>query len=62
MTQTKTAEVQKYITSLAYPCSRDELAAHARRNGAHADVVRAIQELPYDYFTTPYDVRDAMKQ
>lgn len=62
MTQTQTAEIQKYVTSLAYPCSKEELAVHARQSGARPDVVRAIQELPYDYFTTPYAVHDAMKQ
>lgn len=62
MTQTQTAEVQKYITSLAYPCSRDELAAHARQHGASGNVVKAILSLPYDYFTTPYAVQDAMRE
>lgn len=61
MPQTKTTEVQKYITSLAYPCSRDELADHARRNGAKKDVIQTILELPYDYFSSPYAVWDAMK-
>ncbi len=60
MTQTQTAEAQKYIMSLAYPCTRDELANHMRAQGADAQVVRAIRQLPYDYFTSPYAVRDAI--
>ncbi|MCA9332082.1 DUF2795 domain-containing protein [Candidatus Saccharibacteria bacterium] len=60
MTQTKSAEVQKYITSLAYPCSKEELAQHAERNGAQPSIICAILSLPYDYFTTPYDVHNAM--
>lgn len=62
MTYTQTREIQKYIMSLAYPCSRDELAAHARISGANEDVVQAIQGLPYDYFTSPYDVHDALDE
>lgn len=60
MAQTETREIHKYISSLAYPCSRDELADHARINGANENVVQAIHGLPYDYFTSPYDVRDAI--
>lgn len=60
MTQTQTAEVQKYIMSLAYPCSRDELAAHMRAHGANEEIVRAIRSLPYDYFTSPYAIQEAM--
>ena len=62
MAQTGTREISKYISSLAYPCSREELAAHARINGANEEVVQAIQGLPYDYFTSPYDVREAMSE
>lgn len=62
MAQTAVREVQKYISSLAYPCSREELAAHARMSGANEDVVQLIQGLPYDYFTSPFDVRDAIEE
>lgn len=60
MTQQQNADIQKYITSLAYPCSREDLVAHARISGANEDVVQTIQGLPYDFFTSPYDVREAM--
>lgn len=60
MTQNKIAEVQKYITSLPYPCTKAELVSHARNSGATKSTISAISSLPYDYFTTPYDVRDAM--
>lgn len=62
MSQTQTREIQKYISSLAYPCSREELAAHARMSGANDDVVQAIHGLPYNYFTSPYEVRDAINE
>lgn len=61
-TETNAREINKYLSSLAYPCSREELAAHARQNGADENVVRAIRELPYDYFTSPYEVREAMDE
>lgn len=62
MSQTQTREVQKYIATLAYPCSREDLATHARMNGANDDIVQIIQGLPYDFFASPYDVRDAINE
>ncbi len=63
MLQTKTteAQIQKYISSVAYPCSRDELIENARRRGASKSVIQAIRSLPYDYFMTPREVWDAIK-
>ena len=62
MSLTQTKQIQKYIGTLPYPCSREDLAAHAKVNGANDDVVQAINGLPYDYFASPYEVRDAIDE
>jgi len=61
MTQSQIAEVQKFITSLAYPCTRDEILAQVRRKGVCDEILDAIKDLPDTSFKTPYDVNDALK-
>ncbi|PRX45949.1 uncharacterized protein DUF2795 [Prauserella shujinwangii] len=38
--------MQKYLSGVHYPCSRDELVEHARDQGADGDVLEHLRSLP----------------
>jgi len=61
MTQSQIAEVQKFITSLAYPCTRDEILAQVKRKGVCDEILDAVKELPDTSFMTPHAVNNALK-
>jgi hypothetical protein len=39
-------EVQKYLSGVDYPVTKENLLAKARDNGAGADVLTALRKLP----------------
>ena len=54
--ETNPIEVQKNLSRVSYPASRDELVEHARRQGAPDDVVSALQGLGDDSSSGPDQV------
>ncbi|MCW2552943.1 MAG: hypothetical protein JWR78_2724 [Mycobacterium sp.] len=53
-------EVQRYLKGFDYPGSPQDLAEHARRNGADDDLVSALQSLDKDSFDGPSAVMQAL--
>lgn len=46
MPQPNPIRLQKFLSGVDYPCSRDELVRHARDNGADDDVLQHLQAIP----------------
>lgn len=53
-------QVQKYLSDVDYPCSRDELVATAEREGAGQGVLDTLRSLPADRFDSPTAVSSAI--
>jgi hypothetical protein len=54
-------EVQKALKSVDYPASRDDLAAHAERNGADRELVDALRNMSKRSFDGPNAVMKELK-
>lgn len=52
--------VQEALRGVEYPASRERLLRCARSNGASADVLWTLDELPDQNFGSPADVSEAM--
>lgn len=55
-------QIQKYLSGIDYPVSKDDLVENAKKQGAPDDVVEALQKLDGDSFDTPTDVRKGIGQ
>jgi len=53
-------ELQKYLSGVDYPVSKDELVETARGNGAPDDVVDALSRADQDEFDAPTAVSRAL--
>lgn len=53
-------EVQKSLKGFSYPGSADQLAEHAKSNGADDDLVSALKGLSKDDFDGPSAVMQAL--
>lgn len=60
MADVNPVQIQKYLGGMDYPCSKSELMDHARDQGADENVLRTIQNLPYDRFNSPNDISEAV--
>ena len=46
MNQPDAITVQKYLSGVDYPCGRDGLVEHARKQGADDQLLRELQDMP----------------
>jgi len=53
-------QVQKFLSGLDYPASRDELIATAEREGADDAVLQTLRHLSPDRFDSPTAVSSAI--
>ncbi|SKC42328.1 DUF2795 domain-containing protein [Plantibacter cousiniae (nom. nud.)] len=53
-------ELQKYLSGVDYPASRDELVRTARDQGAPDDVIEALEQADQDEFDGPTAVSSAV--
>lgn len=53
-------EVQKHLSGVDYPASKDDLVGTAEREGASDDVLDALRSLPDREFDSPTDVTSAV--
>ena len=53
-------EVQKYLSGVDYPASKDELVQHARSQNAPDDVIEALESLPDGEYDGPNRVSSAV--
>jgi len=51
-------QMQKYLSGVDYPCGRDRLVEHAKKQGAENDIVQHLQQLP----DRTYDGPNAVSQ
>jgi Protein of unknown function (DUF2795) len=45
-----------YLSGIDFPCRKDDLIQHAKNNGAEAEVLQMLQELPEKEYGTMADV------
>ena len=53
-------ELQKYLSGVDYPASKEQLVSTARDQGAPDDVVRALEQADADEFDSPTAVSSAL--
>ncbi|WP_411557688.1 DUF2795 domain-containing protein [Plantibacter sp. MPB07] len=53
-------ELQKYLSGVDYPASRDELVRTAHDQGAPDDVIEALEQADQDEFDGPTAVSSAV--
>ena len=53
-------EVQKHLSGVDYPASKDELVATAESNGAPQEIIEGLQQMDGDQFEGPDDVMGAL--
>jgi len=55
-------QMQKYLSGVDYPTSKDDLVAAAKDQGAPDDVVSALESLEGDTFDSPTDVSKGVSE
>jgi hypothetical protein len=53
-------EVQKHLSGVDYPASKDEIIATAEQNDAPQEIIEALQRMDGDQFGGPDDVMEAL--
>jgi hypothetical protein len=53
-------EVQRHLSGIDYPASKDELIATAESNGAPQEIIDALQQMDGVHFEGPDDVMGAL--
>ena len=52
--------VQKTLSGISYPCSKDDLISHAKDHGADKEIVDALGKLPDGDISGPDQVQKAV--
>ena len=52
-------QLQKFLGGVDYPTDKQTLIDRARENGADDEVLRTLENLPFDEFNSPNDVSEA---
>ncbi len=53
-------QVQKYLSGVNYPASKQDLVDKARQEGASQDVLQTIEKMPGQTYNSPNDVSEAI--
>lgn len=53
-------QVQKFLSGVNYPASKDDLVKKAQQEGASQDVISTLQQMPGDRYNSPNDVSEAI--
>ncbi|MDP4332882.1 DUF2795 domain-containing protein [Curtobacterium sp. A7_M15] len=53
-------QVQKYLSGIDYPASKDDIVATAEREGAGGDVLDALRNIPDGEYDAPTAVSSAV--
>ncbi|MGN8048278.1 DUF2795 domain-containing protein [Curtobacterium sp. 22159] len=53
-------QVQKYLSGIDYPASKDDIVATAEREGADGDVLDALRAIPDGEYDAPTAVSSAV--
>ena len=57
-----TANIAQYLRGIDFPCTRDQLVDHCRRNNCPTDVINVLQSLPNRQFNSMADVMSGVGQ
>jgi hypothetical protein len=60
MAQAEFIKVQKFLSGVDYPASKQDLVEHARRQGGEPDVIEALEALPDREYDGPNAVSSAV--
>lgn len=53
-------QVQKFLSGVNYPASKQDLIRKARQEGASQDVLSTLEKMPGEHFDSPNDVSQAI--
>ena len=53
-------EVQKHLSGMDYPATRDQLVEHAKKSGAPEGIIQSLRRLPEREFEGPNAVSKEM--
>jgi hypothetical protein len=53
-------DIQKALSGMDYPASRDQIVAHAERNGADAEILDALRRIDDREYEGPSGVSSAV--
>lgn len=53
-------EIQKYLSGIDYPASKDDIVATAEREGAAGDALDALKDIPDGEYDAPTAVSSAI--
>jgi len=60
MAKSNPIQLQKHLKGVDYPASKEDLIAHAKKQGADEDALSTLQQLPDEQYETPADVSKAV--
>lgn len=60
MAKVNPIQVQKFLSGVDYPASKDDLIQKARQEGASQDVIGTLEQMPGDQYNSPNDVSQAI--
>ncbi|WP_189225068.1 DUF2795 domain-containing protein [Saccharothrix coeruleofusca] len=53
-------QVQKFLSGVDYPATKDDIVDTAQAQGADDDLLEVLRNLPMDQFDSPNDVSEAI--
>jgi hypothetical protein len=53
-------QVQKFLSGIEYPASKDDVVSTAEKEGADGDVLDALRQIPDQQYDGPTDVSKAV--
>lgn len=53
-------QVQKFLSGVDYPTTKDDLVQTAKKQGADDNVLNTLENMPMDEFNSPNDVTEAI--
>ena len=60
MAKANPIQVQKFLSGMDYPASKEEIVEHAKSNGADENIMDTLEQLPEEDYETPADVSKAI--
>lgn len=60
MAKVNPIQLQKHLKGVDYPASKQELIAHAKKQGADEEAISALEQMPDEQYETPTDVSRAI--
>jgi hypothetical protein len=60
MAKANPIQVQKFLSGMDYPASKDEIVEHAKSKGADENIMDTLEQLPEEDYETPADISKAI--